>query len=166
MAEDNDILGMIAALEAKRAALDNAIASLRVLAGQGGSEALGGVVAGPRSISGEVRSDSFHGLSMPEAVKRYLRISKVPQSAKAIADVLPKGGFKTKAKNLYANVYTALLRLQENGEAEKLASGEWGLSEWYRGGSPKKPERHAKEPESEAPATSDAAKAASGSDPA
>ena len=35
MAEENDILAMIAALEAKRAALDNAIASLRVLVGQG-----------------------------------------------------------------------------------------------------------------------------------
>jgi hypothetical protein len=139
MAEDNDILAMIAALEAKRSALDNAIASLRVLAGQAAPEGTELPSALTRSDGTDVRSDTFHGLSMPEAVKKYLRIKKGPQNARAIAAVLPRGGFKSKAKNLYPNVYTALLRLQEAGEAEKLASGEWGLSEWYRGTARKEP---------------------------
>jgi len=143
MAEDNDILGMITSLEAKRAALDNAIAALRQLAG--GEMVVEGSVP-PMGQEGAMRSDAFHGLSMPEAVKRYLRMTKVPQNAKNIAEVLPRGGFKSKAKNLYPNVYTALLRLQEAGEVEKLASGEWGLSDWYRGGTAKK-DRKAKEAE-------------------
>src|SRR6266511_5048795 len=124
MADENEYAAMISRLDAKRAALDTAIAALRQLAGgELGSDGAGLPFT---TEGGGLRSDFFHGLSMPEAVKKYLRYKKAPQQPKDISSALLAGGFKSKAKNLYANVYTALLRLQEAGEAEKVGdAGDW-----------------------------------------
>ncbi len=89
------------------------------------------VQAGRDSIQvGRIRPDEFFGLSIPEAIKRYLAIMKQPQSPKAMVDGLQAGGLLTNAKNFYPNVTTALKRLRLADQVVLTPNG-WGLTSWY-----------------------------------
>jgi hypothetical protein len=149
MAEQPDVLTLIAQLEAERTELDVTIAHLRRRLGmppgngeasQGGTlgQPAGSGGAGRESIAmGQIRPDEFFRLSNPEAIRRYLAIMKRPQSPRAIVDGLRAGGVLTNAKNFYANIWTELKRARARGEIVNTPSG-WGLSEWY----PNKPKGH------------------------
>ena len=64
-------------------------------------------------------------------MKKYLGMTgKVPKSPNDIMAALAQGG-QTQAT--YINVYSALKRLRGAGEVDKVASGDWGLAEWYGG---------------------------------
>ena len=80
---------------------------------------------------GRIRPDEFFGMSIPEAVKKYLAIMKQPQSPKAMVDGLKSGGLLTNAKNFYPNVTTALKRLRV-AEQVVLTPNGWGLAIWGR----------------------------------
>lgn len=169
-----DLSTYLGQLEAQRATLSIQIAGVRAALGlqaedgqpavpvSGGIAPTGAVAV--RVIQGKIRVDEFFRLSTPQAVKKYLAIMKQPQGPKAIAEGLKAGGLITNAKNLYANVFTALKRLRIAGEVALTPNG-WGLSEWYpnqpKGGPDKKKGRR-RGTKKKAVNTKPAAKKASG----
>jgi hypothetical protein len=110
-----------------------------VVESDGDLSAAGTVSAGPlgrRSpVDAQVRPDSFHRMSTPGAVRKFLEMMGKgnPQTPQAIADALIRGALdtpdhQTKVTN---NVYTALLRgLDKEGGFGKVGKL-WGLYEWY-----------------------------------
>jgi hypothetical protein len=69
-------------------------------------------------------------MKAPEAVRTYLGHVKRPQTVRELVDALKAGGFISGAKDLYNNLYTAILRMEESGVVVKV-HGKWGLAEWY-----------------------------------
>lgn len=116
-----DYRTVLADLKARRDQLSQAIAVLESVAGTGG--------LGPSSGSADgvtIRSDSFFGMSVPQAVRKYLGMTgRVPKSPQDITEALKKGGQEQAS---YNNVYTALKRAVD---VIKLPNGDWGLSSWY-----------------------------------
>lgn len=129
---------ILADLLARRAEIDAAIGQIRRIYGlsdesdpqQGTLGLVGKTVRIPKEES-DIRSDTFFGLSVPNAVKKYLKLVRAPASPQAIVAALGSGGQENPN---YTNVYTALKRLRGAGEVRKLPTGEWGLSEWYPNG--------------------------------
>jgi hypothetical protein len=105
---------------------------------------------------GVIRADEFFRMSIPDAIKKFLATMRQPQSPKAIADGLKSGGILSNAKKFYANITTALSRLEEAETLVNTPNG-WALSEWYpnrprsneapRKGKKKRPARKAKKEE-------------------
>lgn len=136
-AENMDLGAVIASLETKRAALDNAIAALRAVAASG---ALGPSPDGtipstvsPFSISGggnEVPDGVFNGKSIPSAIKLYLEVVRSKKTAREISDGLKKGGLESTSKFFDKIVYATLDRLRKNGDVIKIGPA-WGLPAWY-----------------------------------
>jgi hypothetical protein len=127
---------LLANLEADVAAKLQAIAGIRVALGLppwSGAGPLSGPVESSRegSAPGSVRPDEFFRMSVPDAIQRYLEIAKQPQSPKTIASALRAGGLLTTAKNFYANVTTALVRME--GTILTNTPAGWALAEWYTG---------------------------------
>ncbi len=163
-----DYATFIADLEAKRAMLDSAIASLKAAAASGalgvvpGSIELSGLPAATSSPfhSGDIPAGAFLGKSIPEAARLYLATVKKKQTTKEIADALLEGGMETNAKNFEITVGTGLYRVsKKTGEFVRLKGGAWGLAEWYpsamraspekrenRKGKSKKPKRKPRRP--------------------
>jgi hypothetical protein len=133
-----DYAAFLADLEAKRAVLDQAIASLRAvmaggaLAGSVGDAMLAGVTDGLHG--GEVPAGAFHGKSVPEAAKLYLSIVKQKKSTREIAEALVKGGMQSNAKNFEITVGTGLYRASKNSGEIVRVKGAWGLAEWWPAG--------------------------------
>ena len=69
-------------------------------------------------------------MSGRDAIRAFLRSVSRKQTPKQIHEGIERGGFQSTSKNVYANVYTALKRLEESGEVAKI-DNEWGLAEWY-----------------------------------
>jgi hypothetical protein len=132
---------VLADLEAKRAALDRAITSLRAVAASGvlvGSvmddaiPSMGDAVPiGPHG--GEVPVGAFLGKSIPEAAKLCLQITKRKMKTREIVDALLKGGIETTAKTSFPSiVHSILMRSVRSGSGiVKLDQAHWGLAEWY-----------------------------------
>jgi len=127
---DIDDAAVLAYLKAKRASLDASIAALEAFLGPTPLEGV------PDGVAVRLRNDDepeqlgpgvFHGLSISEAAKRFLEITKKKQKTRAICDAIQKGGIETGAKNFLSNVYTTLLR---NKDFMRLGSY-WALAEWY-----------------------------------
>lgn len=135
-----DWSAVIAELEAKRDALDKAIASFRLVMASG---VLFGAVedAMPPMADnvavglhgGEVPVGAFLGKSIPEAAKLCLQITKRKMKTREIADALVKGGIETTAKTSFpAIVHSILMRtVRSGGGIVKLDRSYWGLEEWY-----------------------------------
>jgi hypothetical protein len=85
------------------------------------------------SGSAKIESDSFFGLTVLEAAKKYLAMVKRPQKAATITEALQQGGYHFSAANPVATV-GALLRRDDNAEGEvvKLPDGAFGLASWYK----------------------------------
>lgn len=134
MSNEIDYGAVLADLERKREELDRAIAALRPFASQGGAPDGGAPGGGGGSGRGEggkeLRSDTFFNMKAPEAVRTYLAHAKRPQTVREMVDALKAGGFISRAKDLYNNLYTAILRMEEGGVVVKVHD-KWGLAEWY-----------------------------------
>jgi hypothetical protein len=139
---DQSALDFLAGLEAKYAKLGEQIAFIRAELGldpteipppgsAGSAQASAGVPASSRP--GQIRSDQFFGMSIPQAVKEYLGIMKQPQGPKTIENALRAGGLITTSNQFYANLSTALKRLRDQGEVINLPGGVWGMAAWYKG---------------------------------
>jgi hypothetical protein len=137
--EQPELAAWLEELEAEQAAKALVIATLRQKLGlepSSGLPPIAPTVAAPRASNGTIphhgplRADTFFGLSIPEAIKKYLAIAKRPQSPKAIGDALKQGGVLSQAADFYANVSTSLARLNAAGEVVNTREG-WGLSAWY-----------------------------------
>lgn len=129
MIDYNAVLGD---LEAKKAAIDATITGLRQMLNLGADQAVTGATppGERREQATEVRFDSFFGMSMPDAITKFLEMSKRPQSVSDITKALQDGGFPTTAKNLIASVGSTLTRMKTAGDVVSV-SGKWGMSAWY-----------------------------------
>jgi len=132
MGQEIDWAAVLADLEAKRATLDGVINSLRSLLGTGTLEAISTAIMkdGPAretSEPQEVKPGVFHGMSVSEACRKYLEITKTKQKTRAICDALLQGGIVSDAVDFYSNVYTTMVR---NKDFLKLGKY-WALAEWY-----------------------------------
>jgi hypothetical protein len=76
--------------------------------------------------------DTFFGMSIPDAIKKFLRIVKKKQSVNAITKALEDGGLQHTSKSFYSTVFTVLKRLETRNEVVKVGK-DWGLVEWYPG---------------------------------
>jgi hypothetical protein len=145
MNEQGLYAGLLAGLEAKRDELTSAINVIRREMGlaleEGGSKAAGqapsinvstptGNNAAPNDLPSEIRSDTFFGMKIPDAIRLYLSMKKSPQRAVVISKALVDGGLQHTSKNWVGTVQTTLTRMK--GEVAKLPNG-WGLVEWYPG---------------------------------
>jgi hypothetical protein len=144
-AETMDFSVILSNMEAKRAALDAAIASLRAAMASG---ALGGMVSvpgestihppSPSNLQGnyhtsgvDIPNGAFHGKTVTEAVKAYLGTIKKKQKTRQIVEALRKGGIESSSDKFLNIVYNALSRMQNvSGEVVKVGT-EWGLAEWF-----------------------------------
>jgi hypothetical protein len=146
MAADNDKKTLdygtfLADLEAKRAALDQAIGSLRAVMASGAlainaSDSMAGM-ADNVSVAlhgGEVPAGAFLAKSIPEATKLYLSIVKRKQTPREIAEALRKGGMETTSKNFEGIVAAGIHRAsKKDGEIVKVGRA-WALASWYPSG--------------------------------
>jgi hypothetical protein len=146
MATDNEMKTLdygafLADLEAKRAVLDQAIASLRAVIAGGTADGVSFVklaanIVNPPMHNGEVPTGAFLGKSIPEAAKLCLQIVKRKLTSREIADYLKKGGIETTAKSFPALVHSILIRASKPYDSPivKLDRSYWGLAEWYPAG--------------------------------
>lgn len=134
MSETVDYNAVLADLVRRRDETDRAIAAICTILGVPVPPTSGPSGPGGGSERGEtpraIQSDTFFNMKAPEAVKTFLGMAKRPQTVKEIQEALETGGFISGAKDLYNNLYTAILRLEENGAVVKVR-GKWGLADWY-----------------------------------
>lgn len=137
-AEQIDYAAVLADMEAKRAALDGAIASMRIfLAGKvGAGDAQLPVASSGQSFStGEVPAGAFLGKSIPDAAVLYLDIVKRKATSKEIMEALKRGGMESTSSNFQGIVHACLDRYRKaGGEIVKLDRSTWGLAKWYPAG--------------------------------
>ena len=131
--EQIDYAVVLEDLKKRREKLDAAIAAIATILGDP-SAAITASVGNGEEVIGAVKSDSFFNMSVPDAIRKFLRMTKRPQKANIIAKALQDGGIHTLSKNFYANVFTTLKRDPNFVKVKK----EWGLAEWYPGRVPKK----------------------------
>ena len=86
----------------------------------------------------EIRSDTFFGMSISDAIKKYLGMAKRPKRVSEIAKALEEGGLIHTSKNWIGTVQTTLTRMK--GGVVKVPNG-WGLLEWYPGRNFEKPSK-------------------------
>jgi len=137
--EPVDYTAILADLEAKKAALEQTIASFRQAMATGalgqtaGDGAVAPSLAVPSLTGGEVPAGAFHGKSILDATRLYLEIVKKKQTTREIADALRKGGMESTSDN-FVGIVTAGLnrtyRTSPNCGLVKLGT-QWGLASWY-----------------------------------
>lgn len=130
---------VLADLEAKRTALDAAIAALRQVLSLGTDVNFSGTANASRPVdAATIPDDAFFGLSIVEAAKKYLSIVKRKQSVKEIADALDRGGLAHTSSDFVNTVRTMMNRQAVNDpELVRVGPGDWGLSAWYGNRRPK-----------------------------
>lgn len=133
MASEIDYAAVLADLEAKRAALDHTIAGIRQMLNLGAEQNPSASTAGVDRTdqpTTRVQFDSFFRMTMPDAIVKYLEMSKRPQTVSEITKALQEGGLPTTAKNLMPLVGSRLSRMKSAGEVANV-QGKWGLATWY-----------------------------------
>lgn len=79
----------------------------------------------------EINHDTFHGLSVGEAAKKYLdKVGSPARSTKEIFNNLVKGGLSTTERSLYVTLTNAAIKGDKG--IEKVSGGNWGLTHWYK----------------------------------
>lgn len=144
---------VLAALEARKAAIEAAILTIRQeMHGQAIEiQPSSGNVATSTVATGSVQEATqgvvpgiFHGLSISEAARKFLMMTKTKQTTNAICQALLAGGVESSSKNFYSNVFTRLTRTKG---FIKIGKG-WALAEWHPTHVPTqaKPKRQRKKP--------------------
>ena len=150
---------ILADLEAKRAAIDATIASIRGLMGAGllsqsGDPAnlVGASQVVPSITGNEIPDGAFFGRSVPEAAKLLLEIVKKKQTTREIADGLRRGGIESTSSNFVGIVHAVMNRARKTPNSSLVKIGSyWGLKEWYpkgivSAGAPASPKKKKKKP--------------------
>jgi hypothetical protein len=125
-----DYAAVLVDLETRRAALDGAITVLRQLVGNGALDAVpspGMKIEERDATPSEVVPGVFHGLSVSEAARKFLEMTKAKQRTVDIASALRQGGIESTADNFYGNVFTTMKRRKDFVKLGKF----WALAEWY-----------------------------------
>ncbi len=97
-----------------------------------------------RTADTEVQHDTFFGMTIADASKKYLTMMKATKSTADIAAALELGGLKHSSKDFSSNVRSII---GNRDEFIRVPNGDWGLIEWYPGqgrGKKAKPEKKAK----------------------
>lgn len=120
---------VIADLEQKRDQLTATIEMLKAIRGTVTTILPESRGAAPQAVDTEIKRDSFFGMKLPDAARKYLSMAKTTKSNPDLCNALLSGGFKTSSAN-----FTEVVRstLQRNKDFVKV-NGEWGLAEWYPG---------------------------------
>jgi len=133
-----DYAAILSDLEAKKSAIEAAIASMRQAMGLGALGQTGELTSVPGAApsmslhNGEIPNGAFLGKSIPEAAKLYLEILKKKQTSREIADALLKGGMESTSKNFYGIVHAVLDRARKSPNSALVKLGtHWGLAGWY-----------------------------------
>ena len=135
-----DYEAILVDLEAKKAAIETAIAGLKAaMSAFGTTEGtsfvkLGATLVNPSMHGGEVPAGAFLGKSIPESAKLYLSIAKSKKTTREIADALRKGGMETSSTNFENIVHAGLNRAMKNTGAFLRVGKAWALPEWYPAG--------------------------------
>ena len=130
-----DYEAVLADLEDKRTAIENAIAGVRQILGQAGASNLGHV-SGSFTVTTEdaIPSDFFFKMSIFDAVKKYLGAAKGPRSTMQIVEALEKGGLTHASKDIRKTVSTILNQKAKEDVPEIVKiKKKWGLPAWYPG---------------------------------
>ena len=140
-AQGVDYAAVLADLEAKKAQIEQAIAVISALARGGMPAGVANVSASispqpPSTSSGssqEIQSDTFFGLSILDAAKKYLAMRKRPLSAGEIVDALRAGGQINAQNDTFGNTLGATLSRSDagSGSVVRVGRGKYGLREWY-----------------------------------
>lgn len=83
---------------------------------------------------GGLRPDSFLKMSIPDATKKLLEITRAKQSTQDILDALVKGGLPP---SKYNTLYSILSRRERMVGDIINMKGDWALAEWYPNHRPK-----------------------------
>jgi hypothetical protein len=140
-----DYSAVLADLEAKQAAIANAITvirtlvSLNVQAIQIPSVATNMFPVQSPQADTELREDSFFNMTIVEAARKYLALRKRPATTPDVIDALRRGGQQnSSAASFHITVGSVLNRAYSQGAGiVRVARGTWGLAEWY----PNKPRK-------------------------
>src|ERR1017187_263067 len=125
--EPIDYAAVLGDLKARRANLDSAIAAIEQIMAQ-----VGTVPTQPRDTV--LSDDAFFGMSIQDAIRKYLSIVRKKKTVKEITDGLEAGGMEHTSKNFYNTVYTMLNREWVKADPELVKIGDlWGLAEGYPG---------------------------------
>ena len=128
---------VLAELEAQRAKIDTAIAAIKALPSSGR------IVVGtmqpsngsqPSDIKLDIAIDTFHALTLSQAIKKYLEMRmKKPATTAEIVDALKAGGqSNADGTNFSVVVNNSLNRMAAaDGVVSKVKRGVWGLKAWY-----------------------------------
>jgi hypothetical protein len=104
--------------------------------------------ANGRASDVEVQHDSFFGMTIGDAAKKYLSMMKVTKSTADIAGALERGGLKHTSKDFPTTVRSIL---GPREDFTRVPNGDWGLAEWYAGkGRGKKTLHHQAKPKAKA----------------
>lgn len=117
---------VLADLEARKSELESAIAAVKIILAAGGGSVGGGVngVIDPENVP----VGSFLRLTIVEAVKKLLDMTKAKLGVPQIAKALERGGLPPAKPN---TIY-AVLRRRESEVGDLIRFGdEWALAEWY-----------------------------------
>lgn len=128
-----DYNAVLADLEARRAQLDAMIAGVQYILGQGAAPGISSP-PGPASVqNGEIPSDAFFGLSIPDATKKFLAMRKRTATTPEVIQALSRGGQVNASSSKFGNtVGSVLARADANGAGiVRVSRGTWGLAEWY-----------------------------------
>ena len=137
-----DYAAVLADLEARKAQIEAAIAVIKPLVALGLPPLVAPVMGPPTpSLNGgnggttpSIESDTFFGLGILDATRKFLGIRKRPASAPEIAEALRAGGqVNATASETFGNTLGATLSRSEaaNGPVVRIGRGKYGLREWY-----------------------------------
>jgi len=137
-----DMVSSLPQLRTQYERLGRLIAALEAFSdGQQGEVTAAGMTAPPlKGKSHDVYPGQFTGMSTSEAIKALLEhVGKLnPQGPRDMARALVAGGRASDEQKEYANVASALKRMNKSGEVRQIRRGLWGLGSWYGGSAPSK----------------------------
>jgi len=118
----------IANLEAERDEINRLIDGLRRRSAR--ADGVPFVPSTRTAEEAEIQHDSFFGMTVADAAKKYLSMKKASQSTADIAAALERGGLKHSSKDFATSLRTTL---NPKEEFLRVPNGDWGLTEWYPG---------------------------------
>lgn len=130
---------VLADLEAKKAQIEAAIATIKALKGGGQlPPSIKASVDTQSAVAGDVielEIDAFHKLTTAQSIRKYLGMrNRRPATTQEIVEALTAGGqANADGPNFAVVVSNSLKRLAaDDGVATKVKRGVWGLKEWYQ----------------------------------
>jgi|SRR5471030_57258 hypothetical protein len=135
----------IADVEARIRSMQMALETLKQLRASALGEPISPTTNVSRSGDSEVQHDSFFGMTIADAARKFLTMKKATNPTGDIASALEQGGLKHSSKDFNTTVRSVLGQQREI--FLRVPNGDWGLVEWYPGqgrGKKSKPETKAK----------------------